>query len=233
MQGAINTEVFDCMEETSSKNIIECFASPLNVYSSNFCSLFPEDRHFGSLGDFFSLPLGFFRGTHEANPPFCPGLMEFMVERMEEHLSFADSKNDKDESSLSFVIVVPKCSTTMTDNLVNSFAARSFKKMLQSPHFSKHIVLSKSAHGYIEASQHLRPTRYKESQYDTSIIILQSKRAKTKDDLTGETFETKIREAFASRHHLELSERREKSSSASIEVDPLHVKKAAVSEHEK
>jgi len=111
-----------------------------------------------------------------------------------------------------------------TNNLVDTFAAKSFKKMLGSPHFSKHIVLSKSAHGYIEASQHLRPTRYKESQYDTSIIILQSKGAKVKNHLIGESFEIKIREAFASRHLLELSERREKSSSVStgtVTKDPI------------
>lgn len=218
MQGAIHSEVFECLEKQNQcEDVMECFASPLNVYNSRFFSIFHQDLdcHFGSCGDFFSVPLGFFRkgGTHEANPPFSPGLMQRMVERMEGHLSFADSSGSKGTGrALSFVIVVPSCSKGSDGNLVQEFAATSFKCMLKSEYFSKHIVLNAREHGYIEGSQHLRPTRFKESQYDTSVVILQSKAAKDEEkvsvNLTSREFEAAIRTAFASRHQLELEERR-------------------------
>ncbi len=252
MQGAIHSEVLECISGqnkgkggNSSRcddDTMECFASPLNVYSSKFCSIFYRDIdcHFGSCneGDFFTLPLGFFRhgGIHEANPPFSPGLMSHMVEQMERHLQYADRWKKKKEteksktkrgvvvddeaSRLSFVIIVPTCSmgkkrsSASGANLVDTYAAPSFKRMLQSEYFSKHIILASREHGYIEGSQHLRPTRYKESQYDTSVIVLQSEAARedeaTQPNLTSEEFETKLRTAFASRHQMELSERRER-----------------------
>jgi hypothetical protein len=85
--------------------------------------------------------------------------------------------------------------------------------MIKSRYLSKHFVLKSREHGYIEGSQHLRPTRYKESQYDTSVIILQSKAAKEKGksspNFTSKDFEDDLRLAFASRHQLELGERRQ------------------------
>ncbi len=251
MQGAIHSEVLECISaqnkgsdkgnaNANANDTMECFASPLNVYSSKFCSIFYRDIdcHFGSCnqGDFFTLPIGFFRrgGIHEANPPFSPGLMSQMVEQMERHLLYADGRKkkmnkvkghvDHEASRLSFVIIVPTCSmgkkrtstttSSSTANLVDSHAAPSFKRMLQSKYFSKHIVLASREHGYIEGSQHLRPTRYKDSQYDTSVIVLQSEAARddeaTQPNLTSDEFESKLRTAFASRHQMELSERRER-----------------------
>ena len=81
--------------------------------------------------------------------------------------------------------------------------------MVSSPFCQKHIVFAKRAHGYLEGAQHLRPTKYKESAYDTSVILLQSKKAisvKSKELL--KKFESDLRTAFASRHSVEIAERR-------------------------
>mmetsp|Transcript_28602 Transcript_28602/g.33930 ORF Transcript_28602/g.33930 Transcript_28602/m.33930 type:complete len:319 (-) Transcript_28602:125-1081(-) len=236
MQGAIHSQVFDFLsknlksssiESLDHCNIMECFASPLNVYSSHFCSVFHEDLdcHFGSYGDFFSVPMGFFGKigqVHEANPPFAPGMMELMVKRMEEHLQFSDSlannsKSDDghNEGKLTFIVIVPSCESkelNVNGNKITKFAKQSFLSMLRSPYFAKHIILKAREHGYVEASQHMRPTRYKESQYNTSVFILQSHTA-SKDEkctpkLTSNIFENGLREAFSSRHLQELNERR-------------------------
>jgi phosphorylated CTD-interacting factor 1 len=142
-------------------------------------------------------------------------MMQYMVERMEEHLRFADSMSAAGKRCpLSFVIIVPSCSSKGSgNNLIQEFAAKSFRRMLRSKHFSKHIVLNAREHGYIEGSQHLRPTRFKESQYDTSAIVLQSKDAKEQEGnkVVGIEFEADLRKAFASRHQMELEERRNDS----------------------
>lgn len=213
MQGAIHSEVFGCISNFSHyshESIVECFASPLNVFNSQYCSIFHRDidAHFGSIGDFFALPIGFFQkhDVHEANPPFSPGLMQAMVHKMEEHLAYANAK----EICLSFIVVVPTCKNIKDGNLVHEFAFKSFKSMIRSEFFSKHIELSAREHGYIEGSQHLRPTRFKESQYNTSIIILQSLPAKENDrNICGKDFEASIRQAFSSRHKKELFDRKE------------------------
>ena len=100
---------------------------------------------------------------------------------------------------------------------MHKFAGESFSKMLQSPYFSKHLVLKAREHGYVEGSQHLRPTRYKQSQYDTSIIILQSKTAKQweakEKNLKSHDLESKLREAFSTNHLQELFERRKGNES--------------------
>ena len=240
MQGAIHAEVFDCLARYQKNNqdaIMECFASPLNVYSGRYFSIFHKDLdwHFGSSGDFFSIPVGYFGkgGIQEANPPFTPGLMEAMTERMEDHLTYADSVSEKkgEQCPLSFVIVVPSCSSNGSDvNIVQKFASKSFRAMLRSKFFSKQIVLSSREHGYIEGSQHLKPTRFKDSQYATSVIILQSRDAKEQEKvsktLTSEEFESRIREAFVSRHQSEIEERRKETDEPDIDD------KVEVSTHE-
>ncbi|GFH50347.1 hypothetical protein CTEN210_06823 [Chaetoceros tenuissimus] len=214
MQGAIHSQVFDSIAQQGYENIMECFASPLNVYNSQYFSIFHQDLdvHFGSCGDFFSIPYNYFRkgGVHEANPPFSPGLMTKMIEKMEEHLMFADAMSSKGkECPLTFVVVVPSCSSKSRENLVQQFAWTSFNAMLRSRFMSRHIVLGARQHGYVEGAQHMRPTRFKESQYDTSVIILQSKDARKKaKDFAGNEFESQVRAAFASQHAQELEERR-------------------------
>jgi Phosphorylated CTD interacting factor 1 WW domain. len=249
MQGAIHSQVFDCISKydgnSGPQDIIECFASPFNVYNSSYFSLFHRDLdwHFGSCGDFFSVPIDFFRtgGVNEANPPFSPGLMQRMIQRMEEHLEYADSiKDDEMQSNLTFVIVVPTChSAQNTDkNIVQEFAWKSYQAMIKSRYLSKYFVLKSREHGYIEGSQHLRPTRFKESSYDTSIIILQSRAARELEEkspkFTSRGFEDDLRLAFASRHQLELNERRhvESEQGDDIKTDISVVRHASASRNE-
>ena len=245
MQGAIHSEVFECISKHGhgqghgnshgghSKHVTECFASPLNAYNSKYFSIFHQDLdwHFGSVGDFFSVPSNFFRtgGVYEANPPFSPGLMQHMVERIESHLKFADaisssSSTGQRKCPLSFVVIVPSCSSN-GNNLIHKVASKSFRSMLRSRFFSKHIVFSAREHGYIEGSQHLRPTRFKESQYDTSAIILQSRDAKDGDGdlnkLVTKEFEEELRKAFASRHQQELEERRNETLATKPEEEEV------------
>jgi len=251
--------------DNNMTTIMECFASPFNVYNTHFCSMFYNDLdcHFGSSGDFFTLPLGYFARVghvHEANPPFCPYFMKRMVQRMNEHLEYADaaaaaatddndgasssllssSSSNRNEQSLTFLIVVPTCDmkrnkkrsmnderknssgtsssskrkkklTSLNDDdnsngaqLIQMLSYESFQCCLESPFFVKHVCLKAREHGMIEGSQHLRPTRYKESQYDTSVIILQSsysrKCEKINPKFTSSDFEDGLRKAFASRH---------------------------------
>lgn len=214
MQGAIHTQVFQYLRAKLDCRM-ECFASPLNVYFGNFCSAFEEEvLFFGSSGSFFDMKL--LEGCFEANPPFAPGLMREMIDRMNRHLDAA-KEND---SSLTFVIIVPTCPMSDTDDLVQRFARESFAMMLHSPYFVHHSIMKARDHGYIEAAQHLRPTRFKQSQYDTSVIVLQSKRL---NDNNGPTwwsdFERGLIQAFSSRHEQETKERLEKNDDIKHQAD--------------
>lgn len=222
----------------------ECFASPLNCnlgpfrYWSGFSG--DLDRHFGSRGDFFDWDGGGGGGYedggededkrggrgrgpwYEANPPFAPALMAEMVAAMERHLVRAGERG----SALSFAVVVPSCRGSEDDEdedgggggarqpRARAYAAESFRAMLQSRHLSHHIVLGAGEHGYVEGAQHLRPTRYKSSRYDTSVLLLQSARAredcrKHRGQDWQVRFEEGIREAFRSEHEAEVLARGE------------------------
>eukprot|EP00658_Telonema_sp_P-2_P003512 TRINITY_DN11305_c0_g1_i2.p1 TRINITY_DN11305_c0_g1~~TRINITY_DN11305_c0_g1_i2.p1 ORF type:complete len:396 (+),score=97.71 TRINITY_DN11305_c0_g1_i2:134-1321(+) len=67
-QAALPKEVVQVMQSDFGVRC-ECFASPLNCYCDNFCSLFPDtDSYFGSRGSFFDYAPDF--GSYECNPPF-------------------------------------------------------------------------------------------------------------------------------------------------------------------
>ena len=154
----------------------------------------------------------------EANPPFSPGIMLSMADHMFEALERADKKG----SRLTFVVVVPSVGILpkrdselhiLHNTAFAKYAAeKSFQRMMSSVYCMKHIRLSAREHGYVEGAQHLRPTQFKQSSYDSSIIILQST-ATYETDL--EELEKKIRVAFSSRHKMELMKR--KRDAAGIE----------------
>ena len=204
MQGAIHQQVFDVLKSTFQGPWLEGFASPFNVCLSTFCSAYPDlDWHFGSMGNFmeYSFRQG---GCCEANPPFSPAIMEGMIDHMEKELELAD----ENDTSLVFVIVVP---TGDSDGAAAAKQAAmvSFERMTSSQYCRKHIRLAAREHGYLEGAQHLRPTQYRQSAYDTSVIILQSQKARVeKHDMKVLT--KSIRTAFASRHEKELKDRRRK-----------------------
>ena len=234
MQGAIHGEVFDFLREFFSSSsqdtflFLECFASPLNTYcihSNSFtqeqqhyyCSAFPdigEVSAFGSIGSFFSLPVGSLPDgcCCEANPPFAPILMTTMARKIEEHLKSSSEQN----KTLIFVVIVPTAKSAINLTTAVESAARESFLLLQSSKFlQKHIILKSKEHGYIEASQHIRHTHYKESQYDTSVFLLATYNPSMHRDWVTKSrliiFEDGIRKAFASKHKEELMERRKKS----------------------
>lgn len=58
----------------------ELFASSINVYYDNYCSLFYDiEKHFGSFGNFYHLKL--IKGFFIANPPYETILLEKMVNK--------------------------------------------------------------------------------------------------------------------------------------------------------
>ncbi|KAL7442373.1 hypothetical protein ACHAXH_006364 [Discostella pseudostelligera] len=179
-------------------------------------------------------------GWLELNPPFSPGIMTKMAHRIKELLETQTkhdldvtyvviiptvrSSTTVDESSRHAAKASNKKkkkekhhgsdhggnTTNLLTGTVNQAAAQSFYQLTSSPYCKCHIILPPREHGYIEGSQHLRPTQFKESQYSTSVIVLRTKSSeKMGDDKdTAELFEKELREAFASRHAMELAERK-------------------------
>ena len=243
MQGAIHDTVFECFAKwfgTSSHGSgIECFASPFNANMTHYYSAFrsPDiDGFFGSQGDFFHLDAKSLRpGWYEVNPPFSPGVMQKMANRLMELLDVARGR----EIDVTFIVVIPSCqigsnnrkkdgqdasiakkkkkkhkhddggedeqsNTNALTHAIHHGALSSFNMLMNN--CSSHIVLSKRDHGYVEGSQHLRPTQFKESQYDSSVIVIRSKSCA---EIETEAFEADLREAFKSRHLVELQHRRD------------------------
>jgi phosphorylated CTD-interacting factor 1 len=204
MQGAIHEQVFDVLQQHWDGPWTEGFASPFNVYLPIFGSAFPAiDWHFGSIGSFVKTDFVRKEGCCcEANPPFSPGVMTKMVD----HIDVQLAKADRHGTLLTFVVVVPTVGCDK-DGEVHRAAAQSFQRMVHSESCRLHIQLAAREHGYVEGAQHLRATRYKQSSYDTSVIILQSQSAR--DQLFDEIeVEKKIQAAFASKHETELIKRK-------------------------
>lgn len=224
-QGAVNSEVFGVLSKHFGELGTECFASPFNSTSPRFFSAFPSpdvDGFFGSYGDFYHPPCEeYFQksGWFEANPPFCPGYETQLARRI---CGLLD-KLSKAGKEATFVVVVPtvRCGKNLAapgSNHYNgahddSFAATvhgaasgSFNMLIGHECCRSHIVLKAREHGYIEGSQHLRPTQYKESLYSTSVIVLRTKMWEC--EMQAAEFERDLREAFASKHRLETEKRR-------------------------
>jgi phosphorylated CTD-interacting factor 1 len=229
MQGAIHSSVFEvlraqfCSDEAQQGAWLEGFASPFNATLPRFASVFPDlDWHFGSVGNFFDCSFAWNSyESHggefcEANPPFTPGVIEHMAE----HIFGVLAKAEESRRALSFIVVVPSAGkrekiSLMTNEddeaAVKQAAFRSFKEMITNKYCTKHLQLKAREHGYIEGAQHLRPTMYKQSSYDTSIIILQSPEAMRKFSVDSRKMcdlDTDLRHAFSSRHENELKWRK-------------------------
>lgn len=213
MQGAVHDSVFDTLSQVfvpqPHDTIVECFASPLNAYIiSGFYSAFAADIdwHFGSRGNFLNEVIC--DGCCEANPPFAPGIMSAMADRIQSNIEIANER----DSMVTFIVIVPHGGS---DNDTHRAAAKRYgsialQQMIQSEFCTYHFILPAKEHGYIEGAQHLRPTRYKESLYDTSVVVLQSTKARTNTDryMDRSTFEEQIRQAFVSRHRMEVESRK-------------------------
>ncbi|KAL7539800.1 hypothetical protein ACHAXR_009617 [Thalassiosira sp. AJA248-18] len=178
-------------------------------------------------------------GWYELNPPFSPGVMNKMAYRLGELVEISRkqeldvafivviptvrniaNRNSGDDRAKAKKKKKKKKNNRLNDHedssdntnlmsTVHHAASQSFRQLINSPYCRSHIVLPAREHGYIEGGQHLRPTKYKDSQYSTSVIVLRSKSWKSTDD--AGLFEKELREAFASRHAMEVNLRRERS----------------------
>eukprot|EP00980_Cylindrotheca_fusiformis_P022567 scaffold9439_cov115-Cylindrotheca_fusiformis.AAC.12 len=204
MQGAIHNEVFGVLEAAFRRPWLEGFASPFNACLQQYCSAFPDiEWHFGSIGNFMdcSLPQG---GCCEVNPPFSPGLMNQMSIHLIKLLTVASQKG----VSLTFAVVVPTANNLQKSAVAKQSASASFTQMTSSNFCTQHLILPARQHGYIEGSQHLRPTRFKESTYDTSFILLESIHDTSID---MKKLEINLQKSFASRHRDEITQRKNRS----------------------
>ena len=218
MQGAVHDSVFDTLSQVFvappqlHDTIVECFASPLNAYVlSGYYSAFASDIdwHFGSRGNFLNEWIC--DGCCEANPPFAPGIMSAMADRIQSNILLANER----DSPVTFIVIVPHGGSDHDPHraAAKRFGSIALQQMTQSEYCTYHFILPAKDHGYIEGAQHLRPTRYKESLYDTSIVVLQSHKARTNTEqqqpvMDQTTFEEQIRQAFVSRHRTEVESRK-------------------------
>ncbi|XP_033125314.1 mRNA (2'-O-methyladenosine-N(6)-)-methyltransferase-like [Anneissia japonica] len=137
----------------------ECFASPLNCYFKQYCSLFLDtDGYFGSRGPFQDFrPIS---GSFQAFPPPCDAAIEAMVKHVEMLL-------EKTGEPLSFVIFLPdqrKSSNPVVDKMGKS----EFKR--------KHIVVPGYEHEFRHGMQHFIDERdlFIRSTQATTIFFLQN-----------------------------------------------------------
>ena len=95
-------------------------------------------------------------------------------------------------------------------SVVNAAAKQSFDMLVNSPYCKSHVILPAREHGFIEGGQHLRPTKFKESQCSTSVIVLGSKKGWMGAD-DARVFENELRGAFTSKHRMEIEQRKRAS----------------------
>lgn len=187
-------------------------------------------------------------GWYELNPPFSPGVMDKMAARINDLMNLASKQNvkatfviivptvhdgkkgpsfgsaklkkgkkrkkyeHKDENDV-------ESNVNPVSSLVHKSASTSFDRLVNNHNCTAHIILPANEHGYVEGSQHLRPTKYKESKYSTSVIVLRTQTSALKSAAVKKwdavSFEKELREAFASRHKSEIKERKSNISTNS------------------
>ena len=78
----------------------ECFASAINSYNKNYCSIYYDvEKYFGSKGSFFNLKC--ISGTYSFNPPYQINIINRGIKRI---ISFLDNSG-RDE--LTFILTIP------------------------------------------------------------------------------------------------------------------------------
>lgn len=150
-QASLPGTVFECLNKHFGVTF-ECFASPLNCYFRQYCSMFPDtDSYFGSRGTILDLKA--VSGSFQAHPPYCEELMDASITHFE-HL-LADSPEP-----LSFIVFVPDYRDPSPSALIKLEASHFKRKQVIVPAFEhefrigiQHIVTNKadlnvkSAHG--------------------------------------------------------------------------------------
>lgn len=107
MQLANEPKLYKLLKDKCDTNF-ELFASALNCYYDNFCSLFPDiEKHFGSVGNFNEIKL--LEGEYVSNPPFDNAIIENMCNKLISYIKTAN-KNNK---YLSIFITIPYWKDTL------------------------------------------------------------------------------------------------------------------------
>jgi hypothetical protein len=151
----------------------EIFASPINCYYSNYYSLFPHDKYFNSLGNFFEADAcNFTTGTYQVNPPFIEPIF---VKTTDKIISLLD-KAEVSNNNLTFVYVMP---------VWDDFP--SYNMIVSSKYCQRIIELESDQHYYYQ----YQTGQYIKARFGTNIIILS-----TQLDACPITTEIKLIQAF-------------------------------------
>jgi phosphorylated CTD-interacting factor 1 len=123
----------------------ECYASPLNRFHANFCSMYPDvDRFFGSKGNFYDYDQ-FTDGCYEANPPFDGMSVGSCFYRLRAVLAAASTP-------LTFVMVLPDMDLTSSRPDRQTYLQQGFSSA--SAFLSAKRAVEATAHVYRMGLQH-------------------------------------------------------------------------------
>lgn len=144
LQWAVPSAVMAILKQDMGCDV-ELFASPINSLHMNYYSLFPQDKYFGSRGNFFHAPDSHFtEGTFQVNPPFIVSLFVKTTERILDLLEKADSAG----KNLTFIYIMPEWEDFSAYDMVaeTRFCVRQIKLEAH-----QHYYYQYSTGGYIKA----------------------------------------------------------------------------------
>lgn len=172
LHAAVPHNVMNKMNELFNVDF-ECFASPINHYFPNYCSLFYDTDHpFGSYGSFFNCD--FDEGSFEANPPFEETIMYNMVKKI--IFSLKNAKNP-----LSFMIILPEWEDS-----------EAIIKLNKSKFLRKKIVIEKNKHKYRSMDQ----ISHFDAVHNTLLFIIQNNEGFKKWKPTKKKIETLVQSFY-------------------------------------
>jgi hypothetical protein len=172
LQWALPPSVMFTLKQEMGCNT-EIFASPINCYYNRYYSLFPHDRYFGSLGNFFQASASEFRsGTYQVNPPFIEPLFVKATDKIIKLLDKAEETCNK----LTFIYIMP---------IWDDFP--SYNTLISSKYCHRIIPLESEQHYYYQ----YQTGQYIKARFGTNIIILS-----TQNDVCSFAAELKIIHSF-------------------------------------
>lgn len=137
----------------------ECFASPLNCYFRQYCSIFPDtDGYFGSRGSILNFyPIS---GSFQANPPDSEDLINATITHFEKLL-------ENSMEPLSFIIFIQE-KPEISEKIISRLESNKFKRM--------HLTVQASEHEYRHGFQHVSNQNeiHVKSLYNTIVYFLQN-----------------------------------------------------------
>lgn len=137
-QCSLPLTVMECLHKYFEVTF-ECYASPLDCYFRQFCSVFPDtDGYFGSRGTMLELKA--IAGSFEAHPPVCEDLMHQMV-------TIFDKLLNESVEPLSFVIFIPESRDGFTSSVIKRLEINTFKR--------RQIVVPATEHEMRHGYQHM------------------------------------------------------------------------------